>query len=117
MDPELTDPPEHPAADPADPVPAGDGDDEDLTGSMTALAGLSTARLTLEDLLTRVASFAVQAIPGADGAGLTLIEDGRADTIVKANRLSGRSTTSSTASARDRASAPPRPGRPCGPGR
>jgi GAF domain-containing protein len=83
MDPELTDPPEHPAADPADPVPAGDGDDEDLTGSMTALAGLSTARLTLEDLLTRVASFAVQAIPGANGAGLTLIEDGRADTIVK----------------------------------
>ncbi len=76
MAPELPDPPEHPA----DPVPAGDGDDEDLTGSVTALAGLSTARLTLEDLLTRVASFAVQAIPGADGAGLTLIEEGRADT-------------------------------------
>jgi len=76
MDPDS---PEHPV----DPVPAGDGDDDDLTGSMTALAGLSTARLTLEDLLTRVASFAVQAIPGADGAGLTLIEAGRADTIVK----------------------------------
>ena len=34
------------------------------------------------DLLTEVATFAV-AIPGADGAGLTLIEAGRADTIVK----------------------------------
>jgi GAF domain-containing protein len=36
----------------------------------------------LEDLLTRVATYAVRAIPGADGAGLTLLEDDRADTIV-----------------------------------
>jgi GAF domain-containing protein len=60
-----------------------DADTEDLTGSLLALAGLSTARLSLEDLLTRVASFAVQAIPGADGAGLTLLEADRSDTIVK----------------------------------
>jgi len=53
--------------------------------SLTALAGLSTARLGLEDLLTEVATFAVQAIPGADGAGLTLIESDRADTIVKSD--------------------------------
>ena len=33
-------------------------------------------------MLTRVARYAVQAIPGADGAGLTLIEQHRADTIV-----------------------------------
>jgi len=48
------------------------------------LAGLSrlTNRLGLEDLLTRVATYAVRAIPGADGAGLTLLEDDRADTIV-----------------------------------
>jgi hypothetical protein len=32
--------------------------------------------------LTRVATFAVRAIPGADGAGLILLEDGRTDTIV-----------------------------------
>lgn len=50
------------------------------------MAGLSTARLSLEDLLTRVATFAVQAIPGADGAGLTLLEADRADTVVKAPR-------------------------------
>jgi hypothetical protein len=32
--------------------------------------------------LTQVATFAVRAIPGADGAGLILLEDGRTDTIV-----------------------------------
>ena len=32
--------------------------------------------------MTRVATYAVQAIPGADGAGLTLLEENRADTIV-----------------------------------
>jgi GAF domain-containing protein len=48
------------------------------------LAGLSrlAANLGLEDLLTRVATFAVKAIPGADGAGLTLLEAGHPDTIV-----------------------------------
>src|SRR6478609_4546712 len=58
-------------------------DDDDLAVSVAALAGLSAARLSLEDLLTKVAVLAVQAIPGADGAGLTLIEEDRADTIVK----------------------------------
>src|SRR5450755_4647460 len=58
-------------------------DEDDLQASLAALSGLSTGRLNLEDLLTRVATFAVQAIPGADGAGLTLIEEDRADTIVK----------------------------------
>ena len=57
-------------------------DDGDLTESLLALTTLSVARLGLEDLLTRVASFAVRAIPGADGAGLTLIEPGRPDTVV-----------------------------------
>ena len=33
-------------------------------------------------MLTHVAEFAVHAIPGADGAGLTLFQDGRPDTIV-----------------------------------
>ncbi|HEY5882310.1 MAG TPA: GAF and ANTAR domain-containing protein [Nakamurella sp.] len=57
--------------------------DDDLAQSLTALSRLSSSRLSLEDLLTRVATYAVQAIPGADGAGLTLIEVGRTDTIVK----------------------------------
>jgi hypothetical protein len=34
---------------------------------LLTLSTLSAARLSLEDLLTRVASFAVNAIPGADG--------------------------------------------------
>src|SRR6478735_2103740 len=57
--------------------------EDELAQSLTALSRLSSSRLSLEDLLTRVAIYAVQAIPGADGAGLTLIEVDRADTIVK----------------------------------
>jgi GAF domain-containing protein len=60
-----------------------DDRDEDLTGSLAALSRLGSSRLSLEDLLTRVAGFAVQAIPGADGAGLTLLERDGSDTIVK----------------------------------
>ncbi len=56
--------------------------DRALTSSLAALGRLSTGRLDLEDMLTRVARYAVNAIPGADGAGLTLLEDNRADTIV-----------------------------------
>lgn len=84
MDPQHTDTSaEHlPAATAAEAV---DADDEDLAGSLTGLAGLSSARLSLEDLLTEVASFAVQAIPGAAGAGLTLLEADRADTVVKSD--------------------------------
>lgn len=59
-----------------------DEDDDDLAMSLADLSRLSTGRMSLEDLLTQVATFAVRAIPGADGAGLTLIEADRADTIV-----------------------------------
>jgi GAF domain-containing protein len=57
-------------------------EDEDLRQSLAGLARLGSSRLGLEDLLTRVATYAVRAIPGADGAGLTLLEADRADTIV-----------------------------------
>jgi GAF domain-containing protein len=46
------------------------------------LSQLATGQMQLSDALTRVAEFAVQAIPGADGAGVTLLEKNRADTIV-----------------------------------
>ncbi|MDQ1673324.1 MAG: hypothetical protein QOC98_1886, partial [Frankiaceae bacterium] len=36
----------------------------------------------LRDTLTFIAEYAVQAIPGADGAGLTMLEDDRAQTVV-----------------------------------
>jgi len=57
-------------------------EEDDLRDSLAALATLATNHLGLEDTLTRVAIFAVRAIPGADGAGLTLLEEGRSDTIV-----------------------------------
>lgn len=57
-------------------------EDEDLRESLSSLSQLGSRDLGLEHLLTRVASYAVQAIPGADGAGLTLLEDDRSDTIV-----------------------------------
>jgi GAF domain-containing protein len=57
-------------------------EDDDLDEGLAGLARLASNRLGLEDLLTRVATFAVQAIPGADGASLTLLEPDRADTVV-----------------------------------
>lgn len=57
-------------------------EDEDLQASLLDLSRLGSSRLGLEDLLRRVAGYAVQAIPGADGAGLTLLENDRQDTIV-----------------------------------
>lgn len=57
-------------------------EDPDLRISLAGLSQLATGRMELTDVLTRVAQFAVSAIPGADGAGLTLLEAGHADTIV-----------------------------------
>jgi putative methionine-R-sulfoxide reductase with GAF domain len=58
-------------------------DDAALAASLAGLDALTTGTLDLTDMLTQVATFAVQAIPGADGAGLTLLEIDRADLIVK----------------------------------
>lgn len=57
-------------------------EENDLRDSLLGLSHLGMNRLGLVDILTRVAGFAVQAIPGADGAGLTLLEEDRQDTIV-----------------------------------
>jgi GAF domain-containing protein len=59
-------------------------DDVDLRTSLAALARLAMGegQQGLEEILLRVAECAVQAIPGADGAGLTLIEADRVDTMV-----------------------------------
>jgi GAF domain-containing protein len=75
---------------PPDPAPAeGDASPampaqyvDDLQDSLSRLAKLATGLLPLEDSLTRVAQYAVRAIPGAEGAGLTLLEENRSDTIV-----------------------------------
>jgi len=57
-------------------------EEEDLRESLAGLSRLAADRLVLEGVLTQVATYAVQAIPGADGAGLTLLEEDRTDTIV-----------------------------------
>lgn len=73
------------------PEPAPEGSNElvmpaqsvdELQDSLTSLSQLATGLLPLEDSLTWVAAYAVQAIPGAEGAGLTLLEENRSDTIV-----------------------------------
>lgn len=79
MTPDLPDIPT--AADDAEPgAPAAYADD--LQDSLISLGQLATGLLPLEDSLTRVAEYAVRAIPGAEGAGLTLLEQDRPDTIV-----------------------------------
>lgn len=59
-------------------------DAADLQSSLGELAGLVTGSLGLEELLGRVATFAARAIPGADGAGVTLLEVGSGDHRVEA---------------------------------
>lgn len=58
--------------------------DSQLRGSLEQLSTLvlGVGQVGLETMLRHVAQFAVHAIPGADGAGLTLLENDRADTIV-----------------------------------
>lgn len=58
-----------------------DGGDE-LAASLAGLSGLLSSSRALETTLVRVAEFAVQAIPGAEGAGLTLLEADRPQTVV-----------------------------------
>jgi GAF domain-containing protein len=55
----------------------------DLQDGMSELAGLVTGSFGLPELLSHVATFAVGAIPGADGAGVTLLKVDRPDNMVQ----------------------------------
>jgi GAF domain-containing protein len=57
-------------------------DDDDLAGSLSGLSGLLTGHRPLQATLIHIADFAVHAIPGADGAGLTMLGDDRPQTVV-----------------------------------
>jgi len=57
-------------------------DDDELAGGLAGLAGLVSGQGALEATLVHIAEFAVQAISGAEGAGLTLLEADRAQTVV-----------------------------------
>lgn len=59
-------------------------DDADLQAAVDGLAGLVTDSVGLQALLKEVATFAVRAIPGADGAGVTLLKVDRPDNMVEA---------------------------------
>lgn len=57
-------------------------DGEDLTAALDGLAGLLTGHRPLRETLIEIAEFAVQAIPCADGAGLTMLDGNRPQTVV-----------------------------------
>ena len=59
-------------------------DAADLQAAIGDLAGLVAGSLGLSELLTEVATFAVHAIPGAEGAGVTLLRVDRIDNMVEA---------------------------------
>lgn len=61
-----------------------------LAASLGGLSMLSAARLPLSEMLIHVAHYGVQAIPGADGAGLTLLTPGRADLTVATSAFVAR---------------------------
>jgi GAF domain-containing protein len=58
------------------------GDEADFRSALNGLSNVLTAYQPLETTLTKIAEFAVQAIPNADGAGLTLLRAGRSQTVV-----------------------------------
>jgi hypothetical protein len=57
-------------------------DDDGLEASLAGLSGLLTGPRPVQETLVRIAEFAVRAIPGAEGAGLTMLEDDRPQTVV-----------------------------------
>ena len=56
--------------------------DDDLAGGLAGLSGLLTGHRSLPETLVQIAEFAVQAIPGAEGAGLTMLAEDRPQTVV-----------------------------------
>ncbi|HEY5136528.1 MAG TPA: GAF and ANTAR domain-containing protein [Candidatus Nanopelagicales bacterium] len=60
-----------------------ESDAADLQESLRQLAALVTGSLGLRDVLAHVATFAVRAIPGADGAGVTLLSADRGGSQVQ----------------------------------
>jgi len=59
-------------------------DAADLRAGIDNLAALVAGSLGLPELLAEVSTFAVRAIPGADGAGVTLLQLDRVDNMVEA---------------------------------
>jgi GAF domain-containing protein len=56
-------------------------DEDDLQTALLGLSRMVAGSTPLEALLTQVAQFAVRAIPGADGAGITMHNEGAPSTV------------------------------------
>ncbi len=52
-------------------------DQDNLSAALRGMSTMLAGPGNLEETLTHVAEFAVQAIPGADDAGLTLLAEGQ----------------------------------------
>jgi transcriptional regulator with GAF, ATPase, and Fis domain len=59
-------------------------DELDLYAGLTGLASIVAGAYSVDEMLSQVAQFALQAIPGADGAGVTLIHPGHQDLRIQA---------------------------------
>ena len=64
------------------PDPGEPGADDELRAGLSALSHLAVCRMDLAGALTKVAEYTASAVPGADGAGLTLLGVGTDDTVV-----------------------------------
>ena len=62
--------------------PVGQREEQELNASLAALSGLLSGHASLEPTLVRIAELTVAAVPGAEGAGLTLLEQSRQQTVV-----------------------------------
>jgi GAF domain-containing protein len=60
----------------------GEAQRDGLAQSLRALAGLGSNEMVLTETLTKIAEFAVAAVPGAEGAGLTFIAVNGAENLV-----------------------------------
>jgi transcriptional regulator with GAF, ATPase, and Fis domain len=56
--------------------------DDDLSDSITGLSKILSGQRPVRDVLVSIAEYAVQAIPGADGAGLTMLDLPGPQTVV-----------------------------------
>ncbi|MCX2933550.1 GAF and ANTAR domain-containing protein [Mycobacterium sp. CVI_P3] len=67
-------------------------DELDLHAGLSGLSGIVADACSVDEMLGQVAQFAVQAIPGADGAGVTLVEP-HTDSGSAELRIQARSVT------------------------
>jgi GAF domain-containing protein len=68
-------------------VERANADEPDLIEALAGLAGIVTGAASLDGLLGQVARFAVGAIPGAEGVGVTLLEAGHSNTVVSSEEF------------------------------